>query len=95
LLLWLCFRRVVWAAIGVALAIDWQLFSGVSHHNLIWLTPSSTMMRHPLDVWFFLALVLHQQTGHRAWVLPTLRLYSVYGSYEDPQRLVPTLIQRG
>ena len=27
--------------------------------------------------------------------LPTLRLYSVYGPYEDPRRLVPTLIERG
>lgn len=27
--------------------------------------------------------------------LPTLRLYSVYGPYEDPARLIPTLILRG
>jgi UDP-glucose 4-epimerase len=27
--------------------------------------------------------------------LPTLRLYSVYGPYEDPRRLVPTLIREG
>lgn len=27
--------------------------------------------------------------------LPTLRLYSVYGPYEDPMRLIPTLILRG
>ncbi len=27
--------------------------------------------------------------------LPTLRLYSVFGPYEDPGRLLPTLIQRG
>jgi nucleoside-diphosphate-sugar epimerase len=27
--------------------------------------------------------------------LPTLRLYSVYGSYEEPARLMPTLILRG
>jgi dolichol-phosphate mannosyltransferase len=27
--------------------------------------------------------------------LPTLRLYSVYGPYEEPSRLVPTLIVRG
>ena len=27
--------------------------------------------------------------------LPTLRLYSVYGPYEDPGRLMPTLIRRG
>lgn len=27
--------------------------------------------------------------------LPTLRLYSVYGPYEDPHRLIPTLIRDG
>ena len=27
--------------------------------------------------------------------LPTLRLYSVYGPYEEPSRLIPTLITRG
>jgi dolichol-phosphate mannosyltransferase len=27
--------------------------------------------------------------------LPTLRLYSVYGPYEEPSRLIPTLICRG
>jgi dolichol-phosphate mannosyltransferase len=27
--------------------------------------------------------------------VPTLRLYSVYGPYEDPGRLMPTLILRG
>lgn len=27
--------------------------------------------------------------------LPTLRLYSVYGPYEEPTRLIPTLLRRG
>ncbi len=27
--------------------------------------------------------------------IPTLRLYSVYGPYEDPRRLMPTLIKKG
>ena len=27
--------------------------------------------------------------------IPTLRLYSVYGPYEDPRRLMPTLIRKG
>lgn len=27
--------------------------------------------------------------------LPTLRLYSVYGPYEEPARLIPTLVMRG
>ncbi len=32
---------------------------------------------------------------HRHVHMPTLRLYSVYGPYEEPMRLMPTLIQRG
>jgi nucleoside-diphosphate-sugar epimerase len=28
-------------------------------------------------------------------LLPTLRLYSVYGPYEEPTRLIPTLVARG
>ena len=35
-----------------------------------------------------------QARRHDAWV-PTLRLYSVYGPYEEPTRLLPTLIARG
>jgi len=37
-----------------------------------------------------------QYTAQRHEVhLPTLRLYSVYGPYEEPTRLIPTLITRG
>ncbi len=36
----------------------------------------------------------HAAKSHRVH-LPTLRLYSVYGPYEDPQRLLPTLILAG
>lgn len=32
---------------------------------------------------------------HRGMHLPTLRLYSVYGPYEEPTRLLPTLIVHG
>jgi len=32
---------------------------------------------------------------HEKVHLPTLRLYSVYGAYEEPTRLIPTLIIRG
>ena len=31
----------------------------------------------------------------RGVLLPTLRLYSVYGPYEDPMRLMPTVVLRG
>jgi nucleoside-diphosphate-sugar epimerase len=32
---------------------------------------------------------------HHGVHLPTLRLYSVYGPYEEPSRLIPTLLTRG
>ncbi len=32
---------------------------------------------------------------NRGVLLPTLRLYSVYGPYEEPTRLLPTLVTRG
>ncbi len=32
---------------------------------------------------------------HHQVRLPTLRLYSVYGPYEEPKRLIPTLIREG
>ena len=62
-----CFRQELWAAIGVGLAIYWQIFSGGSVGDVIWRHPSSTMMRHPLDVWFFLALVMYQRSGKTLW----------------------------
>lgn len=35
-------------------------------------------------------------TAHKCGIrMPTLRLYSVYGPYEEPRRLVPTLVVRG
>ena len=58
-----CFEDAVWAAFGTALAVCWQIFSGMSPHELIWVFPSSTALRTPMDVWFFLALVAHQRSG--------------------------------
>ena len=51
----------VWAGMGAMLTVSWQLFSGLPHGFVIWLWPSSTMLRSPLDVWFFLALVLYER----------------------------------
>ena len=62
-----CFKEEVWAAFGVILAIYWQVFSGMNPNELSWMFPSSTMMRHPMDVWFFLALVRHQRSGKMIW----------------------------
>lgn len=55
-LLRICFGQSLWAAIGTILALYVQLFCGVAAGDYIWQFPSSTMMRHPMDVWFFIIL---------------------------------------
>jgi hypothetical protein len=64
-----CFKDGLWAAVGVLLAIYWQLFSGKGVSELIWSYPSTTMIRHPLDIWFFLAVVMHQRSGRNGWAV--------------------------
>jgi hypothetical protein len=63
-----CFGHSVWAALGVTLAINWQLFSGVRPHDINWMFPSSTMLRHPMDLGFFFALIEHQRSGRSFWI---------------------------
>ena len=65
--LWL--KQEIWAAIGVLLALYWQIFTGIGKVEMIWMYPSSTMMRHPMDVFFFLALMLNQRAGKKSWVV--------------------------
>jgi hypothetical protein len=62
-----CLTDEVWATFGVFLAIYWQVFSGMNSNEMIWLFPSSTPMRHPMDIWFFIALVGHQRSGRLLW----------------------------
>jgi len=62
-----CLKQELWATFGVVLAIYWQMFSGMNLNELVWLFPSSTPMRHPMDVWFFLALALHQRSERTFW----------------------------
>ena len=50
-------RHSLWAAIGTMLAVHWQMFNGIGAVEIKWLAPSSTMLRHPMDVWFFLSLL--------------------------------------
>ncbi len=63
----ICFRDDVWAAVALGFALCWQMFSGMNPNEIIWEYPSSTAMRHPMDVWFFGAVILHQRTGKTAW----------------------------
>ncbi|MBZ0185977.1 MAG: GDP-mannose 4,6-dehydratase [Candidatus Obscuribacterales bacterium] len=40
-------------------------------------------------------MACRQVSSAKGLYIPTLRLYSVYGPYEDPKRLMPTMIGKG
>ncbi len=67
LLLRVLLRDRLWAAIGTLVAVNLQCFRGVIG-PVIWVFPSSSVLRYGLDVWFFLALCLHIRTRNRGWV---------------------------
>lgn len=56
-----------------------------------WLEPNSHYAVAKAAATMFCRYTAQSQDVH----IPTLRLYSVYGPYEDPGRLMPTLIQHG
>jgi hypothetical protein len=64
-LLRLLVRRPALAALGTGL-VSLQLFLGQGD-LVIWRFPSLTMMRFPLDVWCFIALILHWRSKRRIW----------------------------
>lgn len=63
--LWL--RDVAWAAVGTALAIALHLFAGMQAGEIVWVYPGSTIMRSPIDVWLFMALLMDLRATHRRW----------------------------
>lgn len=56
-----------------------------------WLEPNSHYAVTKASATLFCRYTGQSQNVH----IPTLRLYSVYGPYEEPTRLMPTLIQKG
>ncbi len=56
-----------------------------------WLEPNSHYAVTKASATQFCRYTAQSQNVH----IPTLRLYSVYGPYEEPTRLMPTLIRRG
>ena len=56
-----------------------------------WLEPNSYYAATKASATLFSRYTAQSRGVH----LPTLRLYSVYGPYEDPTRLIPTLIVQG
>src|SRR5437899_6778006 len=61
--------------------------------------PAETDLPEPNSHYAFTKLAATQFCRHAARservLIPTLRLYSAYGPYEDPRRLLPTLIRHG
>ena len=56
-----------------------------------WLEPNSHYAVSKASATLFCRYTAQSARAH----IPTLRLYSVYGPYEDPNRLIPTIIARG
>ena len=64
----LLFRNVLWAGIAAVLALMLRLYAGMIVETQ-WRFPSVTVIRHPADVWFLLALVLYERRGGRGWLV--------------------------
>jgi len=60
-------------------------------HEREWIEPNSHYAVTKAAATLFCRLTAQQKDLH----VPTLRLYSVFGPWEEPNRLVPTLVMRG
>lgn len=56
-----------------------------------WLEPNSVYAVAKASATLYCRYTAQSQRVH----IPTLRLYSVYGPYEEPDRLIPTLVMHG
>jgi hypothetical protein len=65
----LLLREPIWAASGVILAVLLQVYSGIGGEGIIWNAPSSTVLRHPVDILLFLALLGHCRFGNGKWIV--------------------------
>ncbi len=61
-------RNECLSAFGALLAVFLQLFCGQDVGDVMWMTPSSTPMRHPLDVALFAAMLMHLRSGAAMWL---------------------------
>ncbi|MCX6907883.1 MAG: hypothetical protein NTY01_07565 [Verrucomicrobia bacterium] len=58
----------IWAAAGVIFTLTLQLFSGLDLGQVLWQYPSSTILRSPLDVWFFLCILMYARSARCFWL---------------------------
>jgi hypothetical protein len=81
-----------WALSGTILAIGMQLFRGLPDDGVIWIWPSSTFMRAPLDIWFFLCLLMHLRTARAIWVVLASALGGLAIAFEIDTGIYLTVI---
>ncbi len=60
-------RNRIWAVAGLFLVLALHLFSGTGS-DVLWRYPSSTILRSPLDVWFFICILFHVRTARAVWL---------------------------
>ena len=58
-----------WSTLGVLYLIWLKIFAWSGDWLVVWELPSNTILRAPFDIWFLLALLLHQQSRRPAWLL--------------------------
>ena len=62
-------QRRTLALVGALAAILLQMFNGIKPALVMWYAPSSTCLRHPLDVFAAIALLQFARSGRRGWAL--------------------------
>jgi nucleoside-diphosphate-sugar epimerase len=85
-----CIRTGVAAMVNTGSSSEYGL-KDHAPHEAEWLEPNSPYAVTKATATMYCRYVAQQHGIH----LPTLRLYSVYGPYEEPTRLMPTLVVRG
>src|ERR1035437_8457959 len=68
-LLWVWTRSYFWSASGVIWSILLQTYSGLSPGTSIWTFPSSTFLRSPLDICYFLVLTWHARSRRQSLLI--------------------------
>ena len=58
-----------WSILGVLYLIWMKMFAWSGEWLVVWELPSNTILRAPFDIWFLLALLLHQQSRRSGWLL--------------------------
>lgn len=68
ILLRLLTKSSLWSLTGIILMLNFQFFMIHSPQPFLWETPSSTVLRMPMDIWFFICLYFYTSTKHGYWI---------------------------